>query len=159
MKKPTEWAPTVFDSSLDSLTNLAEFTKGLTKTCQDALLDLAGCASDNDALNGGTITSLSTSNGCCLTDCSTNIKKASERSLRAAQGQMCLHECCLRVRRCDTGRGCVCVCWGDESTPRQPSRPPRPPSSAPTRPFARPAPAPPAARRSLPRAASTTSSR
>lgn len=76
-KKPTEWDPKVFDSSLDSLTQLTEFTKQLTKPCQDSLLDLAGCASDNDAFAEppSTTTSLSTVNGCCLKDCSDNIKK------------------------------------------------------------------------------------
>jgi hypothetical protein len=62
---------------VDALTELTKFTENLSKSCQDTLLDLAGCASDNDAFADppSTITSLSTSNGCCLTDCSTNIKK------------------------------------------------------------------------------------
>lgn len=67
-----------FPPAVDSLTQLTEYTKDLSKACQDSLLDLAGCASDNDAFADppSTITSLSTSNGCCLTDCSNNIKKA-----------------------------------------------------------------------------------
>lgn len=38
-------------------------------------MSLSECAMDNDVLTGGTVTSLSTSDGCCLTACSDSIKK------------------------------------------------------------------------------------
>ncbi|KAI8467550.1 MAG: hypothetical protein J3K34DRAFT_430096 [Monoraphidium minutum] len=77
VKKPTSWDPKVFDSSFESLSTLTDFTEKLSKKCQDSLLSLANCATDNDAFANppSEVTSLSTTDGCCLSDCSKAIKE------------------------------------------------------------------------------------
>jgi hypothetical protein len=56
----------------------SKYASAISKKCQDTLLALADCASDNDAFAtdpaAATITSLSTINGCCTKDCSDKIK-------------------------------------------------------------------------------------
>lgn len=60
---------------MDALTELSSdrYAANISKACQDSLLALADCASDNDAFAGGSTTSLSTSDGCCLKSCADSI--------------------------------------------------------------------------------------
>lgn len=62
-----------------------KYASAISKTCQDRLMGLADCVSDNDPFSGATMTSLSTSDGCCLQGCVDAIQAVSG-TRRAAWG-------------------------------------------------------------------------
>jgi len=72
---------------VDALTELSDkYASKISKKCQDKLLSLADCTSDNDPFAGTTTTSLSTTNGCCLTGCAEAIKVVGFGITRAWSG-------------------------------------------------------------------------
>ncbi|GBF88660.1 hypothetical protein Rsub_01559 [Raphidocelis subcapitata] len=73
----TPWDASVFDPSVESLTGLADYVASVPVDCLDAVMSLAGCASDSD-YDGGP-TSLSTSDGCCVQECSDSMRAAATR--------------------------------------------------------------------------------
>lgn len=62
----------------------SKYAANVTKKCQDKLMALADCASDNDAFADGTITSLNTVDGCCLKPC---VEAIEDVSLRPRGGE------------------------------------------------------------------------
>ena len=63
--------------TVDAMTELGQkkYASALSSNCQNLLMGLADCVSENDPFSGATTTSLSTSDGCCLQGCVDAIKE------------------------------------------------------------------------------------
>lgn len=70
---------------MDALLQLQTLATNLSSTCMDSLMNVSSCAVDNDPLNNIEYTSLSTTNGCCLSACAEAIDQVSVMELLAGR--------------------------------------------------------------------------